>query len=109
MKFTFRQKRLNRLVHVKNAVVSALNDCDLYKEISFNSIRDNWDGIVNTLIASHTMPDRIFKNILFIASDHPVYSNELMMMKNDIINILKNDYGYFDIRDIRVEVKRLRF
>lgn len=109
MKFTIRQKRASRVMKVKNALSIALSECMIETPLLITALQDNWSKIVNVIIASHSKPERIFKNVLYIAADHPAYSNELILMKNVIMERLNRDYGFNDIKDVRVEIKRLKW
>ena len=68
----------------------------------------SWNDIaVNYLLAQHA--DRLFKRTLFIAVDHPVYSNELMLMKDSIIRKIAGLFGEGLIDTIKTEVKRINW
>ena len=65
--------------------------------------------IVGDIIATHSLPDRIFKKILFIYVDHSVYSNELSLMRDLIIKGINDKLGFEVISNIKIEVKRLNW
>jgi hypothetical protein len=106
MKFRFNQNRIHRIVHARNAIAGALKDCNIEKSLFIDSIKKGWADIVGQLLASHSRPDRIYKNVLYIASDHPTYSNEISMLNSTILGKIKVEYGLHDLNDIRVEIKR---
>jgi len=109
VKFNIRQNRASRVIRVKNALAEALSECRIDTPLLITSLQDNWNKIVNVIIASHSRPERIFKNVLYIAADHPAYSNEIVLMKSMILKRLNFDFGFNDIKDVRVEVKRLKW
>lgn len=109
MKFNFYQNRANRIVKVKSAIAAVLSECNIDTPLLITSLQDNWSKIVNVIVASHSRPERIFKNVLYIAADHPTYSNEIVLMKGMILERLNRDFGFNDIKDVRVEVKRLKW
>ncbi len=109
MKFNFFQKRANRAIRAKSAIQALLSECRIDTPLLINSLQENWSKIVNVIVASHSRPERIFKNVLYIAADHPAYSNEIIMMKGMIIEKMNRELGFNDVRDIRVEVKRLKW
>ena len=109
MKFNIKQKRSSRVIKVKNALAIALSECMIETPLMITALHDNWNKIVNVIIASHSKPERIFKNVLYIAADHPAYSNEIILMKSMIMERLNSDYGFNDIKDVRVEIKRLKW
>jgi len=90
-------------------MTAMLAECNIQKPLMVEVVRERWDKIVNPLVAGHSRPEKIFKNILYIAADHPTYSNEITMMKDTIIKHLVSEFGYIDIKDVRVEIKRLNW
>lgn len=108
MKFIFKNKRNRRTVHVKNVMMEMLDDCNIQKPIFVEVVKQNWDTIVNPLIAAHSRPERIYKNILYIAVDHTTYANEIIIMKDIIMKNISKVIIHLEIQDIRVEIKRMR-
>lgn len=109
MKFNFYQKRANRTIRARSAIEALLSECRIDTPLLINSLQEKWSKIVNVIVASHSRPERIYKNVLYIAADHPAYSNEIMMMKGMIIEKLNKDLGFNDVKDLRIEVKRLKW
>ena len=72
-------------------------------------LKKNWEKIAGEIISTHSIPDRIFKNILFISADHSTYANEIIMMKKSILQKIDNIIGRHIIRTIKVEIKRLKW
>ena len=106
MKFKFKELRQNKTVTLNNLFPSILHEFNLTETFVIDVLKKEWSGIVDSIIASHSEPDRIFKNILFITADHPVYSNEILLMKNMIMESISEKTGLVFIKDIRVEVKK---
>lgn len=106
MKFKFKELRQNQIVTLNNIFPSILSEFNLTETFVIDILKKEWSGIVDTLIASHSEPERIFNNTLYIAADHPVYSNEILLMKTIIVNSITEKTGMGFIKDIRVEVKK---
>jgi len=106
VKFKFKELRQNKVVTLNNLFPSILSEFNLTETFVIDILKKEWSSIVDTLIASHSEPDRIFKDTLYIIADHPVYSNEILLMKTMIINSISEKTGMGFIREIRVEVKK---
>jgi hypothetical protein len=107
MNFKIKEKRQGKTISINSALSLILEEFGLKDTLILDKLRLRWRNIVGELMAAHSIPDRVFKKILFIAVDHPVYSNELSMMKGSIINELNKEYGAEMIKDIRLETKKL--
>jgi hypothetical protein len=107
MKFKFKEERQNKTIQLGTALTLIFEECNLTDSLIIGRIRGIWGDIVGTLLATHSIPDRIFKNFLFISVDHPVYSNTLSFMKDIIIEKIKENSGSELVKDIRLEVKKL--
>ncbi len=107
MKFRINKRRQNKTISINSAISLILEEFGLKGSVIIEKIKLKWQDIVGELMAVHCIPDRIFKNILFISVDHPVYSNELSLMKNIIIQKINNEFGTKMIKDIRLEIKKL--
>jgi hypothetical protein len=70
-------------------------------------LRTIWNNLTGDIISTHSMPDRVFKHILFISVDHSIFANELSLMKNDILKGINIEFGFEAIKDIRISTKRL--
>ena len=71
-------------------------------------LKDNWEKIAGGIMAAHSFPDRIFKNILFVWADHSIYANEIVLMKKNILQKIDDIIGRNIIKTVKVEIKRLR-
>jgi len=107
MIFKIKKERQGKTISVHSAFSMILEDYGLKDSFVIEKLRLKWKKVVGELLAVHSIPDRIFKNILFISVDHPVYSNELSFMKDIIVREINNEYGSPLIRDIRLETKKL--
>ena len=107
MRFKIKEERQAKTISINTALDLILEEFDLRDSMTIGKLRSRWREIVGELLAGHSIPDRIFKNILFISVDHPVYSNELSFMKDIIIKEINTGYDSDLIRDIRLETKKL--
>ncbi len=103
MKFRFNQKRANSTKPISSLITEAIRGLDVGEALMIEIIRESWKSIVDEIIASHSVPERIFRDTLFISVDHPIYANELLFMKQLILQRLNDKIGYGMITDIRVE------
>jgi hypothetical protein len=107
MRFRFKEERQAKTISINSALSLILEEFDLKDSFAIGKIRAKWDTIVGDLMAIHSIPDRIFKNILFISVDHSVYANEISFMKELIVKEINEEFGSNEIKDIRLETKKL--
>ena len=91
MKFRFREKRQGKTVSINSALSIIFREFGLDDSIIIGKIRSRWNDFAGELLAVHSIPDRIFRNILYISVDHPVYSNELSFMKEIIVKKINSN------------------
>ncbi|HOP61765.1 MAG TPA: DUF721 domain-containing protein [Spirochaetota bacterium] len=109
MKFRFGDKRKKNTVSFSNLVSDIIDDLDLNESFFMERLRERWPEYVGNILSTHSFPDRIFSNILFIRVDHSVYANELSMHQGFILKKVKEDFGSGYINAIRFEVKKSRW
>ena len=102
----FNEIRKSKIVSVSNLLPSILKEFNMEESFVIEIIKKRWKDIVDKLTYTHSYPDRIYKNILFISVDNPIFLNEITMMKSIILEKLKKECGFINIRDIRVEQNR---
>jgi hypothetical protein len=109
MRFRLKNGRRNKIVSIEKLLPEVIKELNMSEAFLMGNIKNSWRKIIGDIISTHSIPDRIFKNILFVAVDHPAYSNEIIMMKNELMKKLKNEFTYAGIRDIRVEIRKLNW
>ncbi len=109
MKFRFGEKSRNYIVRFGDIFPDLIEDAGLDEAFFLESISENWSNYVGSTLAVHSSPDRIFKNILFVRVDHPMYANELSLYKNLILKKIFDDLGKNFIYNIKFEVKKSRW
>ncbi|MBP7734819.1 MAG: DUF721 domain-containing protein [Spirochaetes bacterium] len=109
MKFRIRDKRKNGINSFENILPDIIHEFELEKSFTIEELVTQWYSIVGDIISTHSKPDRIYKNILFVTADHSVYANEIIMMKDMLLNKLHEQFFFHAIRDIKVEIKSIRW
>ncbi|PKL38982.1 MAG: hypothetical protein CVV44_08930 [Spirochaetae bacterium HGW-Spirochaetae-1] len=109
MKFRIGSKRTRKMVGFEGLLPDIISELNIEDSFIVESLKVQWESIVGNILATHSMPDRIFKKILFIAVDHSVYANELIMMKDAIMNKIRETTAGDIIYTIKVEIKRLKW
>lgn len=59
-----------------------------------------WDDIVGETIAKHTRADKISFGKLYVSVDSPVWRNELMFQKNDLLKKVNSRLKRTKIKEI---------
>lgn len=109
MKFRIGHNRKKKLVSFSSILPDIIEDLDLHDSFIIENLREKWPFYTGATISAHSQPDRIFKKFLFITVDHPAYANDLSLMKNVILNKIKNDFGNDFITNIKFDVKTIKW
>ncbi len=109
MKFRFMEKRSNRILSIDKVLESVARDFDFEESFLVSRVRELWPDIVGQVIATHSIPDRIYKRVLYVSVDHPVYSNEIIMIEDRIRERINDMLGFESFKKIRAEVKRIKW
>lgn len=107
MKFRIGNKRKNRTIGFNNVIPDIIKEFKIEESFIIENIRSVWSEITGNIIATHSNPDRIFKTILFVTVDHSVFANELIMMKDSIIEKIKEKIAVDLITNIKVEIRKI--
>ncbi len=107
MRFRFREKRVEKITSFREIVGSLLQQLNCEDTYIVEKIKGEWYRIAGDIIATHSIPNRIFKGILFISADHSVYANEIIMMKSALLKKFEEFLGIEIIKDVKVEIKKL--
>ena len=102
-------ERKGYLLNFKDIMKDVVKELDVDNDFLITLLKGNWEKIVGGIIATHSIPEGIFKNILFISSDHSTYANEIVMMKKDILQKIDDIIGCDIIKTINVKTKRLKW
>lgn len=80
-----------------NILKRFIRDFGLDSGVTLNVIKNQWAELVGQTIASHTSPDIIKGNIIFITVDTPQWMHNLSFYKQDICDRLKS-YKVSEVR-----------
>jgi predicted nucleic acid-binding Zn ribbon protein len=109
MKFRTGRNRTGKITGISGLLPDIIRDLNIEDQFIMEMLRENWVKISGEIMASHSIPDRIFKNMLFVAVDHPVFANELMMMKSSLLMRVDETIGKGMVKALKVEIKRLNW
>lgn len=109
MKFRTGNKRKNGVFSFDSILPDIIHEFELEKSFTIEDLIAKWYTIVGDIISTHSKPDRIYKKILFVAADHSVYANEIIMMKDALVGKINEEFPFQTIRDIKVEIKAIRW
>jgi Protein of unknown function (DUF721). len=109
MKFKIGEKRKNGMYSFDGILPDIIHEFELEKSFTIEELISKWFTIVGDIISTHSKPDRIYKKILFVAADHSVYANEIIMMKDIILRQIHTEFPFQDICGIKVEIKTIRW
>jgi predicted nucleic acid-binding Zn ribbon protein len=107
MKFRIGENRKNGTYSLGGLLPEIIHEYNLEKSFTIDELVSKWYTIVGDIISTHSKPDRIYKKILFVAADHSVYANEIIMMKDVIIKKIDEDYPFQAVREVKVEIKTI--
>ncbi|MBN1501388.1 MAG: DUF721 domain-containing protein [Spirochaetes bacterium] len=106
MKWRFNEKRKNKPLKTGDIISDFLKEFNLENNFSVEYLKDIWADITGEIISSHSRPDRIYHNTLFIKTDHSVFANDITMMSRIIIKKLHDKFSNCPVKAIKVEIKK---
>ncbi len=109
MKFKIGNLRTKKLINFSDIIPGIINDLELNESFTINQIRNNWKNFVGEIISSHSIPDRLVSRTLFISVDHPVYANEINLMKDVLLKKIDDEISQKLVKNIKAEIKRLKW
>ena len=109
MRFRIGEKRKNGTCAFQEILPDIIHEYDMEKSFTIELLTSEWTSFVGDIISTHTRPARVFRNILYVAADHSVYAGEISAIKSEIIQLINSAFPHLSLRDIRVEIKALRW
>lgn len=109
MKFKIGSLRQFGMVSFGKIFPEVIKEYQLEKLYTVENLAMRWPDIVGEILSTHSLPDRIFKAILFITVDHSMYGNEVILMKDMILRKVCDEFGSSFIKTIKTEVKRINW
>ena len=101
--------RKSSLLDFNDIVKDIVIELNIENDFLVSLLKNNWEKITGKIMSAHSIPDRIFKNILFISADHSIYANEIMLMKKDIVRKIGDTIGSNIVKAVKVEIKRIKW
>lgn len=93
-------------VKIENVVDGVLRKRGGSDKIHERRVFDVWESVVGKTIAAQTAPISLYGGILRVDVSHPVYANEMTLMKNKIIEKLKSELENQNTRARRVPTEK---
>lgn len=109
MKFKFNETRNNKIVSFSSVLPSVISRFDIGEQYLIASLQAVWHEIVGDLVATHSIPVKLYNGICVVLVDHPVYANELSMMKNLILEYIGVKLSSASVRDIKIKVSKIEW
>ncbi len=80
---------------------------DAQKKLQQYRIFAIWEDVVGERIAKHAQPLRVMDLTLVVGVDHPVWMQELQMLKPELLRKIHTHVTPKLIRDIRLEIGKI--
>jgi len=92
---------------LKKALFSTLDNLGIKEKVEKNLAIVYWEKVAGEQIARHTRPQRVSGDILFVATDSPVWAQELGFMKEKLIKEMNSYLKKEAIKEIRFQPRGL--
>ena len=109
MNFKFTKERKKKMLSIDEILPSIIQEYGLEGTFLLERIKEGWVNIIGDLMAAHSIPERISHDTLYISVDHPVYSNEILMLVDVIKKRLTKEFGFEAVKKIKIQVKKLKW
>ncbi len=109
MKFRLGNFRSGRTMEFHEVLPDIYRELDVDDSLVVLQLKQNWEEIAGSIISAHSTPEKIHGRKLFVSVDHPVYANEISLMKNSFIDRINRSFAAELINDIKADVKRSRW
>lgn len=98
-----------KLYSLKDILAGTLKQIGIKEKYHSQSVMVHWESIVGRDIASQAYPTRVRNQILFVAVTSPVWAHHLSMMKEQILEKIRQFTGQkqVSIKDIRFHAGKL--
>ncbi len=101
----WRKGKLRKLKPVGSYLPSVLNKLGLSERLVQQKAVVLWPKAVGKDIKQQTIPNRIEQGVLFVSVSNPVWMNELVYLKLNIIKKLNEMIGKEVVKDIKFYLK----
>ncbi len=96
-----RKERLGRVSSFRDLLPEMLKRFDLQQPFTVMAVQKAWPDVVGNSIAANSSPLAIDIDTLLIRTKHPVFSNEISLMKNMILAKL-NEKFKTSLKEIKI-------
>jgi predicted nucleic acid-binding Zn ribbon protein len=86
---------------IGNVFTQLFQDLGIDKAIQQNMAVSRWAEIVGERIAQISEAERIEKGVLYVKVSSPVWRNELVFMKSNLINTVNEALAKTVVRDVK--------
>lgn len=87
---------------LKSALNTALKQGGIDKAVRQNESLFIWEEVVGKAVAKNSTPEEVKHGVLIVRGATPVWRNELVLKKTEIVNKLNERLGGRIIKDLRV-------
>lgn len=109
MKFRIKEPRIGGISGISTVIEAFYKETGFERERKIDKLKREWNAIVGNNLAVHSIPVLISDKTLLIYTDHSVFSNDLALMKKNILikcaEVLNGD----KLIEMKVEVKKLKW
>jgi predicted nucleic acid-binding Zn ribbon protein len=91
---------------IRDLIPDLVAEMNLESPFFVGEIQEQWEQIVGSILFTHSYPLKKTGSVLYIEADHPVFANDITMMKKMIMEKIKNLCGEKGVLDIKVLVKK---
>ena len=87
---------------IRNVISDIVKELKLEDSFYVGIIKEKWEQIAGSIIATHSVPVKKNGRVLVVEADHPVFANDITMMKKMIMEKIRSVCGNQDVDDIKV-------
>ena len=91
---------------IRNVISDIVKELKLEDSFYVGIIKEKWEQIAGSILATHSVPVKKNGRVLVVEADHPVFANDINMMKKIILAKLKDLCGNQGVEDLKVLIKK---
>ncbi|CAD7844416.1 hypothetical protein S1OALGB6SA_722 [Olavius algarvensis spirochete endosymbiont] len=89
-------------IHAGELIRRLIEELVSNEKREYSRMSVGWDEIAGTEVAMHVFPRDIENNVLLLETDHPGWSQRILMMQGSLLKKIKNKYPQLKIKKIKV-------
>ncbi len=94
-------------MRIKEILEDLFKDLDIYLKIKSYEVLNLWDRVVGEYIAKNSCPEHITNGILYVKVKNSLWLQELVLLKNNLIESLNKGMGMEIVKDIHFKIGKL--